>query len=132
MVYPNVTRGIFLQRPNRFIALVELEGRVETVHVKNTGRCRELLLPGTPVCLVHAQNPSRKTAYDLVAVWKGDRLINLDSQAPNHILSEYLPRSGLFPQLKVRPEYTWEDSRFDFLVETEEEHHQIEVKGVTL
>lgn len=133
MEYPSLAYGTFLSRPNRFVAQVELEGRRETVHVRNTGRCRELLLPGVPVCLVPAQNPNRKTAYDLVAVWKGERLINLDSQAPNEILGEYLPQSGLFgPDLHLRPEYSWEDSRFDFLAEAGGQRHLLEVKGVTL
>lgn len=133
MQYPNLTQGIFLRRPNRFIAQVELEGRLETVHVKNTGRCRELLVPGARVCLVKSDNPSRKTAYDLVAVWKGTRLVNMDAQAPNHILAEYLPKSGLFgPDLVIRPEFTHGDSRFDFLVESGGRRNLIEVKGVTL
>lgn len=133
MRYPNLTEAVFLRRPNRFVAQVALEGREETVHVKNTGRCKELLVPGNRVVLVRSDNPARKTAYDLVAVWKGERLINMDSQAPNPILAEYLPRSGLFcPGLSIRPEYTHGDSRFDFLVEDEGKRHLIEVKGVTL
>ncbi|MCD8384093.1 MAG: DNA/RNA nuclease SfsA [Clostridiales bacterium] len=133
MRYPNLTEGVFLSRPNRFVAQVLLEGREETVHVKNTGRCRELLVPGARVCLVKSDNPGRRTAYDLVAVWKGERLINMDAQAPNHILEEYLPRSGLFgPEAVIRPEYPHGDSRFDFLVEDGGVRHLIEVKGVTL
>lgn len=133
MRYPNLTEGIFLSRPNRFVAQVQLEGREETVHVKNTGRCRELLTPGARVCLVKSDNPGRRTAYDLVAVWKGERLVNMDAQAPNHILEEYLPNSGLFsPIARIRPEYTHGDSRFDFLVEDGGVRHLIEVKGVTL
>lgn len=133
MRYPNLTRAVFLRRPNRFIAVVELEGREETVHVKNTGRCRELLVPGAAVCLVRSDNPNRKTAYDLVAVWKGERLVNMDSQAPNHILAEYLPKSGLFSgAIRIQPEFVHGDSRFDFLVEEGERRHLIEVKGVTL
>lgn len=133
MRYPNLTEAVFLRRPNRFLAQVELEGRQETVHVKNTGRCKELLVPGARVCLVKSDNPARKTAYDLVAVWKGERLINMDSQAPNHIMAEYLPKSGLFgPAPRIQPEFTHGDSRFDFLVEHEGTRHLIEVKGVTL
>lgn len=133
MQYPNVTEAVFLRRPNRFVAQVALDGREETVHVKNTGRCKELLVPGARVILVHSDHPARKTAYDLVAVWKGARLINMDSQAPNPVLAEYLPRSGLFgPKMSIRPEYTHGDSRFDFLVEDEGKRHLIEVKGVTL
>lgn len=133
MRYPNLCTATFLRRPNRFIAQVELDGREETVHVKNTGRCRELLVPGAQVCLVKSDNPARKTAYDLVAVWKGERLINMDSQAPNRILEEYLPESGLFgPDLTIHPEFTHGDSRFDFMVESQGRRHLIEVKGVTL
>lgn len=133
MRYPNLTEAVFVRRPNRFIAQVELEGRLETVHVKNTGRCKELLTPGARVCLVKSDNPARKTAYDLVAVWKGERLVNMDSQAPNHILAEYLPKSGLFgPDLSIHPEFTHGDSRFDFLVESGGFRYLIEVKGVTL
>lgn len=133
MRYPNLTEATFVRRPNRFLAQVELEGRLETVHVKNTGRCKELLVPGARICLVKSDNPARKTAYDLVAVWKGERLINMDSQAPNPILAEYLPESGLFgPAARIRPEFAHGDSRFDFLVEDGEKRHLIEVKGVTL
>lgn len=133
MKYPNIHPAVFLRRPNRFIAQVEIDGRETTVHIKNTGRCRELLVPGCRVYLVKSDNPSRKTAYDLVAVQKGERLVNMDSQAPNHILEEYLPASGLFsPRCHIRPEYTHGDSRFDFLVEDGEKRHLIEVKGVTL
>ncbi len=133
MRYPNLTEGIFLSRPNRFVAQVRLEGREETVHVKNTGRCRELLTHGARVCLVKSDNPKRRTAYDLVAVWKGERLVNMDAQAPNRILEEYLPGSGLVgPAARIRPEFTHGDSRFDFLVEEGEVRHLIEVKGVTL
>ena len=133
MRYPKEVRGIFLERPNRFIARVALQGREERVHVKNTGRCRELLVPGAQVSLVPSENPARKTAYDLTAVWKGDMLVNIDAQAPNRLVEEYLPRSGLFSQpIRIRPEYTHGDSRFDFLVEEGERRHLMEVKGVTL
>lgn len=133
MNYPNIHEAIFLRRPNRFIAQVEIDGREETVHVKNTGRCRELLVPGSTVYLVKSDNPSRKTAYDLVAVRKGERLVNMDSQAPNHILAEFLPNSGLFSdKAQIRPEYTHGDSRYDFLVVDGLKRHLIEVKGVTL
>lgn len=133
MRYPNIHEAIFLCRPNRFIAHVLLNGREETVHVKNTGRCRELLTPGALVYLVKSDNPARKTAYDLVAVCKGARLINMDSQSPNHILAEYLPHSGLFSgPIQITPEFTHGDSRFDFLVEEGDRRHLIEVKGVTL
>lgn len=133
MRYPNWTEGIFLRRPNRFIAHVLVSGREETVHVKNTGRCRELLAPGARVVLVHSGNPARRTAWDLVAVWKGELLVNMDAQAPNALVEEYLPRSGLFAgPIQVRREYTHGDSRFDFLVREGEILHLCEVKGVTL
>ena len=133
MRYPNIYEAIFLRRPNRFIAQVLLNGREETVHVKNTGRCRELLVPGAQVYLVRSENLERKTAYDLVAARKGERLINMDSQSPNHILAEYLSHSGLFQDpIQVTPEFTHGDSRFDFLVEEGGRRHLIEVKGVTL
>lgn len=133
MNYPNIHRATFLRRPNRFIAHVLLEGREEVVHVKNTGRCRELLLPGAEVWLVKSDNPARKTAYDLVAVQKGERLVNMDSQAPNHILAEYLPKSGLFsPLCHIRPEYAHGESRYDFYLEEGEKRCLMEVKGVTL
>ena len=133
MRYSNIHEATFLRRPNRFIAQVLLDGREETVHVKNTGRCRELLVPGTQVYLVQSDNPHRRTAYDLVTVRKGERLINMDAQVPNHILAEYLPGSHLFPNpIQVTPEYTHGDSRFDFLVKEGDRLHLIEVKGVTL
>ena len=131
MRYQQVKRGRFLERPNRFIAHVELEGRREVCHVKNTGRCRELLVPGAAVYLEASANPARKTKYDLIAVEKGDLLINMDAQAPNKVFGEWAAKSwpGL---LSLRPEFTWEDSRFDFRLETEAGITFVEVKGVTL
>ena len=131
MQYGQVVRGRFLVRPNRFIAHVELEGRQEICHVKNTGRCRELLVPGATVYLESSNNPNRKTKYDLIAVEKGDLLINMDAQAPNHVFGEWA--ADYWPGLlSLRPEYTWEDSRFDFWLETEAGVTFVEVKGVTL
>lgn len=131
MVYSSVVSGHFLARPNRFIALVEREGSVETCHVKNTGRCRELLTAGAKVYLAESVNPNRKTKYDLIAVEKGPLLINMDSQAPNQVAEEYLPQ--LFPEMiSYRREVKWGNSRFDFSVETPGEHWFLEVKGVTL
>lgn len=130
MRYKTTIRGRFLARPNRFIALVEVDGAEVVCHVKNTGRCRELLLPGAPVVLSIADNPSRKTAFDLIAVEKGNRLINIDSQAPNQAAAEYLPT--LFPDGKIRPEYKIGDSRLDFCIETGDGPVYLEVKGVTL
>jgi sugar fermentation stimulation protein A len=132
MIYDRVTSGTFLSRPNRFIAKVEIDGKVETVHVKNTGRCREILVPGTKCVLYDSDNPSRKTRYDLIAAYKGEVLINIDSQAPNAAFGEFIPRSGLFNHPIIHPEYTYGDSRFDFFVEDGERKVFIEVKGVTL
>ena len=133
MQYNHITQGRFIERPNRFIAKVEIDGRVETVHVKNTGRCKELLTKGARVYLEKSDNAERSTAYDLVAVEKGERLINMDSQAPNKAVGEWLLEKELFPDLVlVRPETTYGNSRFDFYVETESEKIFMEVKGVTL
>ncbi|MBO4976740.1 MAG: DNA/RNA nuclease SfsA [Lachnospiraceae bacterium] len=133
MKYNHIVPGIFLERPNRFIAYVEIAGRKETVHVKNTGRCRELLQPGALVYLEKSDNPARKTQYDLVAVQKGNLLINMDSQAPNKVVEEWLRAGELFSDVvTVRPETTYGNSRFDFYVETSTERIFIEVKGVTL
>ena len=132
MRYAQVLPARFLARPNRFIAQVELEGRTETVHVKNTGRCKELLVPGAQVYLEKAQNPDRKTPYDLIAVEKGDLLINMDAQAPNKVFGEWAAQGGI-PGLQVlKPETTWGASRFDFYWESEVERGFVEVKGVTL
>lgn len=133
MRYNNITEARFINRPNRFIAYVELNGKTEKVHVKNTGRCRELLQPGVIVYLVKSGSPSRSTVYDLVAVKKGNRLINIDSQAPNKAVEEWLRLRGCFPDLKLlRPETVYGKSRFDFYLETETEKVFMEVKGVTL
>ncbi len=138
MRYHHIVRAEFIDRPNRFIAHVKLAGKdggnlsVETVHVKNTGRCGELLVPGAAVYLEKSENVSRSTAYDLVAVEKGDRLINIDSQAPNRAVLEWLQKRELFPDMvQVRPETTYGQSRFDFYIETEGEKIFLEVKGVT-
>ena len=133
MRYPNIQKARFLARPNRFIARVLLEGEELTVHVKNTGRCRELLVPGAPVWLVRSDNPSRKTAYDLVAVEKAGRLINMDSQAPNALFAEWARAGHFVPGLTLlRPETTWGNSRFDFYWEAGARRGFTEVKGCTL
>ncbi len=132
MEYPNIAEGTFLSRPNRFIAQVEIGGREETCHVKNTGRCRELLVPGCIVYLVHSDNPARKTQYDLVTVQKGERLINMDSQAPNKVVQEWLESGGLPGVTLVRPETKYDQSRFDFYFEQGPRKAFMEVKGVTL
>lgn len=132
MTYQTVLPGVFRARPNRFIAHVDIGGETAICHVKNTGRCRELLVPGARVYLAESENPARKTKYDLIAVEKGKLLINMDSQSPNQAAKEALPR--LIPGLTLlRPETVHNDSRFDFYAETEAgERWFIEVKGVTL
>lgn len=133
MKYQNITKGIFIERPNRFVAYVEIDGRREKVHVKNTGRCAELLIKGVTVYLEKSNNPQRTTAYDLVGVVKDGRIINIDSQAPNRAVEEWLYSKQLFPDLSfVRPEVTYRDSRFDFYIEAGERKIFMEVKGVTL
>ena len=124
--------GRFLSRPNRFIAKVEIEGQEETVHVKNTGRCRELLTNRAEVFCRFDPNPARKTRYDLITVRKGDRLINMDSQAPNAAAKEWLLAGGLGEITELKPERTWEDSRFDFSFQKDGKLCFLEVKGVTL
>lgn len=133
MQYSNIIPGRFIERPNRFIAYVEIAGRREKVHVKNTGRCKELLTPGAVVYLEKSDSPKRSTAYDLVSVEKGARTVNVDSQAPNKAVGEWLEKKILFPDLQsVRPEMKYANSRFDFYIETEKEKIFMEVKGVTL
>ncbi len=133
MKYQNIIEGRFESRPNRFIAYVNINGKQEKVHVKNTGRCGELLLPGVTVYLEKSDNPSRSTTYDLVAVKKGERIVNMDSQAPNQAVKEWLLEGGLFPSAKtVRSEMKFGNSRIDFFIEDEEDKILLEVKGVTL
>ena len=124
--------GIFHARPNRFIAHVEIDGQMQTVHVKNTGRCRELLTPGTRVWCQESSNPARKTKYDLIAVHKGDRLVNMDSQAPNAAAREWLAGGGLGEIENLRSEIFHGDSRFDFSFTKGGKQCFLEVKGVTL
>lgn len=132
MKYQRIVAGRFQDRPNRFIAHVWLDGSLETVHVKNTGRCRELLIPGCTVYLEESSNPKRKTKYDLIAVQKGSKLINMDSQAPNKVVQEWLEQGGLPHLTKIRPEYRYDQSRFDFYLEQGNQKAFMEVKGVTL
>ena len=133
MKYQTVIPGRFLARPNRLIAKVETEEVAQTVHVKNTGRCRELLVPGATVYLERAVNPARKTPYDLIAVEKGERLINMDAQAPNKVFSEWAAAGGFLRGVTaIHSEYVYGDSRLDFCLETEKGLHLVEVKGVTL
>lgn len=130
MRYKNTIHGRFLDRPNRFVAHVEIDGVTETVHVKNTGRCRELLLPGADVVLEIADNPNRKTKYDLISVWKeGLGWVNIDSQTPNKVALEWL-KSQEFDYIK--PEYKYGNSRIDFYMEKGGEKYLMEVKGCTL
>ncbi|SHJ52182.1 DNA/RNA nuclease SfsA [Pseudobutyrivibrio xylanivorans] len=129
MKYSNIITAKFISRPNRFIAQVELEGKEITVHVKNTGRCKELLLPGRTVYLEKASNPERKTPYDLVAVDTPIGIINIDSQAPNAVVKEWLLKQDYSV---VQPEYKYGDSRIDFYMEKGDEKYLLEVKGCTL
>ena len=130
MKYTNITKAKFISRPNRFIAQVDVDGHTETVHVKNTGRCRELLIPGCTVFLTELGTPERKTRYDLVAVIKDNGLlINIDSQAPNKVAAEYLQAQNYDV---IIPEYTYGDSRIDFYMEKGNKKYLMEVKGCTL
>lgn len=130
MNYNKTIQGKFVSRPNRFIAQVEIEGKLETVHVKNTGRCKELLLPGAEVVLEDCENPNRKTRYDLISVYKENfGWINMDSQAPNKVALEWLKRLDFD---YIKPEYKYGDSRIDFYMEKGESKYLMEVKGCTL
>ncbi|MBR5524816.1 MAG: DNA/RNA nuclease SfsA [Clostridia bacterium] len=130
MTYTRCRTGIFRSRPNRFVAVVEVDGTDRVCHVKNTGRCKELLVPGCTVVLQAADNPARKTPYDVIAVYKGERLINMDSQAPNEVAAEYL--RCRFPNAVLRREVRYGDSRFDFYMVEDGQEWFIEVKGCTL
>lgn len=131
MKYSDIIKGKFKSRPNRFIAIVDNDGTEEICHVKNTGRCKELFVEGATVYLQKADNPNRKTLYDLIAVRKGNRLINIDSQVVNGVALEYMP--VLFDNIKlINPERVYGNSRFDIYLETETDKIFVEVKGVTL
>ena len=132
MKYENMVRGVFLRRPNRFIAHVRIGGEERICHVKNTGRCRELLVPGAAVWCQHWDNPRRKTDYDLIAVEKGALLINMDSQAPNAAAKQWLLAGGLGEIEHLKPETVHGSSRFDFSFQKEGKTCFLEVKGVTL
>lgn len=138
MKYVAMVKAVFIERPNRFIALCRVDEEICKVHVKNTGRCAELLIKGVTVYLEESNDPKRKTKYSLIAVEKGNRLINMDSQAPNEVVEEALVSGKLqLPGLEegltfIKREVTYQDSRFDFYVETYEKRGFIEVKGVTL
>ena len=133
MRYERIETGRFLERPNRFIAYVEISGKKETVHVKNTGRCAELLIPGATVYVQKSDNPERKTQWDLIAVEKGERMVNMDSQIPNKVVEEWIRSGNLFPGATlVKPETTYGNSRFDLYIEVGERNIFMEIKGVTL
>ncbi len=132
MHYTNILPGRFLSRPNRFIAHIEIDGQVEVCHVKNTGRCRELLPEGAQVWCQRSDNPNRKTKYDLISVKKGSRIINMDSQAPNTAVGQWLKSGGLGEISELRPETKHGDSRFDFSFVKDGTICFLEVKGVTL
>lgn len=133
MFYKNIAAGKFISRPNRFIANVEIDGKVQVVHVKNTGRCKELLLPGSTVYCEKSDNPNRKTAYDLVAVEKGKLLINMDSQAPNAAFSEFIHDGSFKDGIEyIARERKYKNSRFDFYFKRKGKEYFAEVKGVTL
>lgn len=133
MRYKNIVKGEFISRPNRFIANVKIDGEIYKCHVKNTGRCRELLVPGCEVWLEHCKSENRKTEYSLITVNKNGKLINMDSQAPNNAAEEWIKGGGLIPDIQLlKREQKWGDSRFDFYFETQNEKAYAEVKGVTL
>lgn len=133
MNYERIRKALFLERPNRFIAYADIDGKRETIHVKNTGRCAELLIPGAVIYVQESRNPDRKTKWDLIAVEKGKRMINMDSQAPNQAVREWIEEGNLFPDANVvKPEMTYGNSRFDLYVEEGNRKIFIEVKGVTL
>jgi sugar fermentation stimulation protein A len=133
MKYNKIIKGTFVERPNRFVAYVNIDGKEETVHVKNTGRCKELLVKGATVYLSDEESITRKTKYDLICVEKQKRLINIDSQAPNKIFEQWV-RDGKFLKdiTKIKPECKYKNSRFDFYIETKTQKVFVEVKGVTL
>ena len=131
--YERIKEGIFIERPNRFIAHGLVEGNPEVIHVKNTGRCKELLVSQATIYLQHNADPKRKTSWDLIAVKKGERLINMDAQIPNKVVGEWLEKEILFKQINfIKPETKYKSSRFDFYVEADDKKILIEVKGVTL
>lgn len=133
MKYENIIKGKFIARPNRFIAHVEINGKIEVCHVKNTGRCKELLISGVTVFVQENDNPKRKTKFSLIGVIKDKRIINIDSQIPNKAVHEWILKGNLVKEITlIKPETTYNKSRFDFFIETKEKKIFIEVKGVTL
>ncbi len=133
MVYSNVISGKFISRPNRFIANVEIDGAEHVAHVKNTGRCKELFIPGAEVYLQISDKPGRKTKYDVIAIEQEDRIINIDSQIPNKVFGEFVAQGGFLDNVTyVKPECAYKNSRFDFYIEADDRKIFAEVKGVTL
>lgn len=133
MQYDNIRRGQFISRPNRFIANILVNGKEEICHVKNTGRCTELLVPGATIFVQEVKNDRRRTKFDLVSVFKGERLINIDSQIPNNIFREWIESNNYFPGLSlVKPEYKYRNSRLDYYLEAGDRKIMVEIKGVTL
>lgn len=133
MIYNNIKKAKFIDRPNRFIANIELDGKNEICHVKNTGRCKELLIGNATVFVQEFDSSKRKTKYDLISVYKGERLINMDSQVPNKVFHEWVKNASLFENITtIRPESKYGNSRFDFYIETIDKKIFVEVKGVTL
>ena len=133
MVYKNIIKAKFINRPNRFIANIEIDGKTEVCHVKNTGRCKELLIPNATVFVQECAGGTRKTKYDLISVYKGDRLVNIDSQVPNKVFHKWVLDSDLFKDIVlIKPETKYKNSRFDFYIETANSKIFAEVKGVTL
>lgn len=133
MIYNNIKKAKFINRPNRFIANIEIGGKNEVCHVKNTGRCKEILTNEATVFVQEFDNPKRKTKFDLISAYKGSALINIDSQAPNKVFHEWILNSGFFEDITlIKPEYKYKNSRFDFYIETLKKKILVEVKGVTL
>lgn len=133
MMYEHIRKAIFINRPNRFIANILIDGKQEVCHVKNTGRCKELLLENAEIFVQESNNKTRKTKYDLISVVKGNRLVNIDSQAPNKVFHEWLLDQQISDQIDlIKPEYMYKSSRFDFYIETATQKNLTEVKGVTL
>ncbi|NMB98051.1 MAG: DNA/RNA nuclease SfsA [Clostridiaceae bacterium] len=134
MKYKNIKQAKFINRPNRFIANIEIDSNKEICHVKNTGRCKELLIPGARIFVQESDNKTRKTKYDLISVYKGNKLVNIDSQVPNKVFHEWLLECDLIENISfIKPESTYGSSRFDFYIETSDNRRIfVEVKGVTL
>ena len=133
MKYDNIYQAKFISRPNRFIAEVEINGKREIAHVKNTGRCKELLTEGAKVYVQYLDNPTRKTKYDLISVLKGKELINMDSQAPNKVFAKWVNDGNFIKDISlIKPECKYNNSRFDFYIESNERRIFAEIKGVTL